>query len=189
MVAVNGGVGKPATSAQEVHDDKTTMSPQDEAFLAQEELDLEIFGLNDNVITDTTTEEAEDDFVSTTTTTNEDTTIPPILDEIYDDDAAEFEEDFGTPINSEPEVVYDPLDDIVEISSVTSLPDNVELFEIAEFTTVVSTYNNVEGQQRLFDKTTIAYPLGNVQLEFTLCHHIKFILLQMTKMKQFDLKQ
>ena len=177
LEVVNGGVGKPDDTEELVNDDdKTTMSPQDEAFLVQDnELDFELFGnLNENIVMTDTTTETDEDFVESTTTKadNEDdneagsTTINPMLDEIYDDDSeVEFEEDFGTPINSQPEVVYDPLDDIVDIpvSAVTALPidnDNVELFETAEFTTV-ATYNNVDGQQqRLFDKTTIAYPIG-----------------------------
>ena len=177
LEVVNGGVGKQDDTEELVNDDdKTTMSPQDEAFLVQDnELDFELFGnLNENIVMTDTTTETDEDFVESTTTKadNEDdneagsTTINPMLDEIYDDDSeVEFEEDFGTPINSQPEVVYDPLDDIVDIpvSAVTALPidnDNVELFETAEFTTV-ATYNNVDGQQqRLFDKTTIAYPIG-----------------------------
>ena len=71
-------------------------------------------------------------------------------------------EDFGTPVNTQPEVIYDPLDDIADVSNPpTLLPDGVELFE------TVSTEEPSNGNQRLYDKTTIAYPFedGNENLK------------------------
>ena len=98
LEVVNGGVGKPDDTEELVNDDdKTTMSPQDEAFLVQDnELDFELFGnLNENIVMTDTTTETDEDFVESTTTKadNEDdneagsTTINPMLDEIYDDDS------------------------------------------------------------------------------------------------------
>ena len=73
-----------------------------------------------------------------------------------------FIEDFGTPVNTQPETIYDPLNDIVDVSDPpTTLPDGVELFE------TITTEQPVNGNQRLYDKTTIAYPFeGNEDLKF-----------------------
>ena len=162
LEAVNGGGIKPDVGSQD--DDK--MSPQDEAFLAQEELDLQVLGEEIEEIVTTTEESSDGSDVEVTTVldVNEEfTTNPPMPDdEIFDDDADEevFHEDFGTPIvSSQPDAIYDPLDDIADISDTNmevTQPEDVELLEIAEITTV-SLYGN--NQQRLFDQTTIAFPI------------------------------
>lgn len=62
-----------------------------------------------------------------------------ISDEILDDDdysddttAQTFSEDFGTPVIQSEESVYDPQDDIADVTETNDIPENVELIETSD---------------------------------------------------------
>ena len=122
--------------------------------------------------------------------TVESITTIPMLDEdeiAYDDtddddtNEEEFEEDFGTPIKDKPDQIVDPLHDIADVNEedTTDLPADVEFIETSDAPNIENFTENeildddvedseiqetttvgAEDIERLFDHTTIAYPIG-----------------------------
>ncbi len=66
------------------------------------------------------------------TTTENDVEMTTLNDEIAYDDAEVFQEDFGSVIDNAPTVIFDPLDDIADVSGEIEIPQGVELIETPE---------------------------------------------------------
>jgi hypothetical protein len=126
--------------------------------------------------------EFEDD-ITTTISPEKETTTDLDLEEIaFDDSEAYFQEDFGTPVSDQGQAIFDPLDDIADVNKVDEVlhPDveyletkdpplielleddtpAIELFEDEKAELDITTTVISQDFERVFDYTTIAYPVG-----------------------------